>query len=229
VAKVSPSDNGLKVTIQGENIETIQDCDKVLVSTGRIPSTSSLGLENVGVKVDDQGFIPVDDGMRTNIENIYAAGDVVPTPMLANVAFVEGEVAAYSAAGQASEPIDYDSVPNVVYTEVQVASIGLTEEQIMARNMNYSIGKQPFVGTFKSSITSEREGFIKVIAEKDTGKLLGVHILAVEAAEMIQGFIIAKNAGLTVRDIAKTIPPNPTFSESVVDACKSVFGRTVRS
>jgi len=229
VVKVSPTHKGLKVTIQGDNAEITEGCDKVLVSTGRIPLTSSLGLENAGVKLDDRGFIPVDDGMRTNIENIYAAGDVVPTPMLANVAFAEGEIAAYSAAGQASEPIDYDSVPNVVYTDVQVASVGLTEEQVMARNMNYSVGKQLFVGTFKSSITSEREGFIKVIAENDTGKLLGAHILAVEAAEMIQGFIIAKSVGLTVQDLTKTIPPNPTFSESVVDACKSVFGRTVRN
>ena len=167
--------------------------------------------------------------MRTNIENIYAAGDVIPTPMLANVAFIEGEVAAYSAAGQASEPIDYDSVPNVVYTEVQVASIGLTEGQLIARNIDYSVGKQPFVGTFKSSITKERDGFIKVIAENNTGKLLGAHILAVEAAELIQVFIVTKKFGLAVQDIAETIPPNPTFSESVVDACKSVFGRTVRA
>jgi dihydrolipoamide dehydrogenase len=212
VVRVLPGDNYLKVTIQGENAETIQDCDKVLVSTGRIPLTSSL-----------------DNGMRTNIENIYAAGDVIPTPMLANVAFIEGEIAAKSVAGQASEPIDYDSVPNVVYTGVQVASIGLTEEQVIARGMNYSVGKQPFVGTFKSSITSEREGFIKVIAENNTGKLLGAHILAVEAAELIQGFVIAKTAGLTVRDIEKIIPPNPTFSETVVDASKSVFGKTVRA
>jgi dihydrolipoamide dehydrogenase len=229
VVRVLPGDNYLKVTIQGENAETIQDCDKVLVSTGRIPLTSSLGLENAGVKVDNRGFIPVDNGMRTNIENIYAAGDVIPTPMLANVAFIEGEIAAKSVAGQASEPIDYDSVPNVVYTGVQVASIGLTEEQVIARGMNYSVGKQPFVGTFKSSITSEREGFIKVIAENNTGKLLGAHILAVEAAELIQGFVIAKTAGLTVRDIEKIIPPNPTFSETVVDASKSVFGKTVRA
>jgi dihydrolipoamide dehydrogenase len=228
VAKVSPAGNGLKVTIQGESAETIEDCDKVLISTGRIPLTSSLGLENAGVQIDNRGFIPVDYGMRTNIENIYAAGDVIPTPMLANVAFIEGEIAANSAAGQAFEAIDYDSVPNVVYTEVQVASIGLTEKQVMARNMDYSVGKQTLVGTFKASINSEREGFIKVIAENNTGKLLGAHILAVEAAELIQGFIIAKNAGLTVRDIEKTIPPNPTFSELIVDACKSVFGKTVR-
>jgi dihydrolipoamide dehydrogenase len=229
VINVSPIDNGLKVTIQGDNGEIAEYCDKVLVSTGRIPLTSSLGLENAGVKVDGRGFILVDNMMRTNVENIYAAGDVIPTPMLANVAFIEGEIAAYSAAGQASEPIDYDSIPNVVYTEVQVASIGLTEEQAIAREMNYSVGKQPFVGTFKSSITSEREGFIKVIAENNTGKLLGAHILAVEAAELIQGFIIAKNAGLTVRDIVKTIPPNPTFSESMVDACKLVLGKTIRN
>jgi dihydrolipoamide dehydrogenase len=171
----------------------------------------------------------VDGRMQTTIENIYAAGDAIPTPMLANVAFVEGEIAALSAAGQAPEPIDYASVPNVVYTDVQVASVGLTEEQVIAKNMNYSVGKQLFVGTFKSSITSEREGFIKVIAENNTGKLLGAHILAVEAAELIQGFIIVKKCGLTVQDIVKIIPPNPTFSESVVDACKSVFGRTVRN
>jgi len=229
VTQVSPLDNGLNVTIEGDNGVTIEECEKMLVATGRTPLTSSIGLENAGVEVDNRGFITVDDRMRTNVENIYAAGDVIPTPMLANVAFIEGEIAALSAAGKVSEPINYEAVPNVVYTEVQVASIGLTEEQAVARNLNYSVGKQLFVGTFKSSITGERDGFVKVIADNSTGGLLGAHILATEASEMIQGFIIAKNSRLTVKEVAKTIPPNPTFCESVVDACKSVFGRTVRS
>jgi dihydrolipoamide dehydrogenase len=116
-----------------------------------------------------------------------------------------------------------------VYTEVQVASIGLAEEQVIANNIEYSVGKQPLVGTFKSSINSEREGFIKVIADNKTSQLLGVHIFAREAAELIQGFIIAKKAGLTVQEIGNTLPPNPTFSELMRDSCRLVFGKTERS
>ena len=229
VTNVSRLGDGLKVTIQGQETETVVECEIILISTGRSPLTSSLGLEKAGVKINDQGFIPVDKGMRTNIDNIYAAGDVVPTPMLANVAFTEGEIAAYSAAGQVSEPIDYESVPNVIYTEVQVASIGLTEEQAKSMNLNYSVGVQTLMGTFKSSINSEREGFFKVIGENNTGRLLGAHILAPEASELILVFVLAKKAELTVKDIERIIPPNPTFSESLIDASKAVFGITVRS
>ena len=116
-----------------------------------------------------------------------------------------------------------------MYTEVQVASIGVTEEQAIANNIEYSVGKQRLVGTFKSSINSEREGLIKVIADNRSGRLLGAHILASEASELIQGFIIAKKHGLPVQELEKTIPANPTFSESIINACKSVFGKTVFS
>ena len=105
----------------------------------------------------------------------------------------------------------------------------MTEEQAVARNLNYSVGKQLFMGTFKPSITGERDGFVKVIADSNTGQLIGAHILAMEASEMIQGFVIARKAQLAVQEIAKIIPPNPTYYELVFDACKSVFGRTVRS
>jgi dihydrolipoamide dehydrogenase len=228
VEKMSNASTCLEVLIKGADKEMIEKCNVVLVSTGRIPSSSSLGLENAGVERDERGYIPVDNCMRTNKKHIRAAGDVIPTPMLANVALVEGEIAALSAAGQTVEPIDYSSVPNVVYTEIQVASIGLTEKQVVANGIEYSVGRQPFIGTFKASINSEREGFIKVIANSRTGELLGVHIFAYEAAELIQGFIIAKKAGLPVQEIQKTIPPNPTYSESIIDACKAVFSKTVR-
>lgn len=229
VEKISDASNCPEVLIKAADKEIIEKCNVVLVSTGRIPSSSSLGLENAGVETDERGYILVDNCMRTNRKHIWAAGDVIPTPMLANVALVEGEIAALSAAGQTVEPIDYSSVPNVVYTEIQVASIGLTEKQVIASGIEYSVGKQPFIGTFKASINSEREGFIKVIANSQTGELLGAHIFAYEAAELIQGFVIAKKAGLPVQEIQKTIPPNPTFSESIIDACKAVFGKTVRS
>jgi dihydrolipoamide dehydrogenase len=229
VEKISNAPDCLEVLIKCADKEAIEKCNLVLVSTGRIPFSSSLGLENAGVERDERGYIPVDDCMRTNRKHIWAAGDVVPTPMLANVALVEGETGALSAAGQTVEPIDYSCVPNVVYTEIQVASIGLTEKQVIANGIEYSVGKQPFIGTFKAAINSEREGFIKVIANSRTGELLGAHIFAYEAAELIQAFIIAKKAGLSVRELQKTIPPNPTYSESIIDACKAVSGRTVRS
>ncbi len=229
VEKISNAPNHLEVLIKGADKEIVEECSIVLVSTGRTPLSSSLGLENAGVERDERGYIPVDNAMRTNRKHIWAAGDVVPTPMLANVALVEGEVAALSAAGKTVEPIDYTCVPNVVYTEVQVASLGLTEKQVTANGIEHSVGRQPLIGTFKAAINSEREGFVKVIANNRTGELLGAHIFAYEAAELIQTFIIAKKAGLPVQEIQKTIPPNPTYSESIIDACKAVFSRTVRS
>ncbi|MFQ5953006.1 MAG: FAD-dependent oxidoreductase, partial [Candidatus Omnitrophota bacterium] len=204
-----------------------EEYEKILVAVGRIPSTSDIGLEEVGVKTDEKGFIRVDAKMRTSAENIYAAGDCLPGPMLAHSAYAEGEIAAEAAAGGKPKALDYDSVPNATYTDVQVASVGLTEEEAKEKNLAYKAGKQLFKANAKAIINSETEGFIKIIAEGKSHKILGVHIIGSHATELIHEFALAKRVGLKVEDIAKTVHAHPTFSETVVDAAKAVFGKPI--
>lgn len=204
-----------------------KEYDTVLVSIGRSPNTSGLALAKAGVEVDGEGFIFASVNMRTSTENIYAAGDVVNTPMLAHVASAEGEIAAEAASGKMPEPVDYSLVPNAVYTEVQVASLGITEEEASSKGANFAAGKQFFKSCGKAVLSSETEGFIKVIADKDSRKLLGVHIVGHEATELIHEFVIAKKAGLTTGEIAKAVHAHPTLSETAVDACRAVFDKPI--
>jgi dihydrolipoamide dehydrogenase len=209
----------------GEKALQKEPYEKILVAVGRVPATSDIGLEKVGVKTDEHGYIPVDFNMRTVIKNIYAAGDVLWAPMLAHAAYAEGEAAAEAAAGNKTEAIDYTCVPNAVYSDVQAASVGLTEEEAEAEGLPYKVGKQFFKASGKAIINSETEGFIKIIADEKTHKILGAHIVGSEAAELIHEFVVAKKAGLTVEEIEKTVHAHPTFSETAIDACKSVFGK----
>ncbi len=224
--KVEVIDGDAVVAIETKSEYKSEKYNAVIISVGRKPSMS-VGLENVGVNVDEQGFVRVDERMRTNIENIYAAGDVVPTPMLAHMASKEGEVAAESAAGKDPEVIDYTNVPNAVYTKVQVASVGISEEKAKSENIDYAVGKQFFKANGRAVVNSETDGFIKIIADKNTHKLVGAHIIGYDAAELIHEFVVAKRSGLTVDDIEKTIHAHPTFSETAIDACRSVFNKPI--
>ena len=219
---------GIKiVTSAGPSDINAGDFGLVLVSVGRAPSTSGMGLERAGVKTDEKGFIPVDGAMRTNVENIYAAGDVLSTPMLAHMASAEGEVAAMAALGKNPKEIDLSSVPNAVYTDIQAASVGFTEQAARESGIEFSIGKHFFKANGKAVVNMETEGFIKVLAENGTRKIIGAHILGVNATEMIHEFALAKRKHLTVDDIYETVHAHPTFSESAIDAARSVFGKPV--
>ncbi|MFH1798472.1 MAG: dihydrolipoyl dehydrogenase [Candidatus Omnitrophota bacterium] len=199
----------------------IDEYDTILVSIGRAPSTFDLGLEDIGVNTDKNGFIRVDGKMRSSVKNIFAAGDVLNTPMLAHSAFAEGERAAETAAGKKSKPVDYDSLPNAVYTELQLSSVGITEEKAKERKLDVVVGKSFFKACGKAVINSQTEGFVKVIADKKTLKIIGAHILGYAAAEMIHEFVVAKRKGLTVGDIADTVHAHPTFSEAAAGACRA--------
>lgn len=223
VKSIKVSGKGAAVQI-GEKEE---EYDKVIVSVGRAPNTSSLGLDKAGVKVDEQGFIEVDDNLKTSAGNIYASGDVLRTPMLAHMAEAEGEVAAEEASGNPGGKIDYTAVPNAVYTHVQVASVGITEEEAKEKGLDYSSGKQFFKANGKAVITSATDGFIKVIADNKTRKILGAHIIGHGATELIHEFVLAKRMGLTVDDVSGTVHAHPTLSEAAIDACKSVFDKPI--
>jgi len=202
--------------------------DVTLVSVGRVPATSELGLDKAGLRTDEKGFIPVDGKMRTSAGNIYAAGDVVNTPMLAHVAIAEGEIAAEAASGGDPEAIDYSAVPNVVYTDIKVASVGMTEEKARAEGIEYAAGKRFFKANGRAVASGETEGFVKVIADKRAHKVLGAHIIGHGADEMIHEFVLAKRLGLTVEAIAKTVHAHPTLSEAAMHACKSILTRSMR-
>lgn len=198
----------------------------VLVAAGRKPNTEGLGLEKAGIKIKD-GFIAADDRMRTSVKNIYAAGDVLNTPMYAHVAYREGIIAAEEIAGVKGETIDYNNIPHVIFSEPQVAGAGLTELEAKEAGYDAVITKHFFKANSKAVIDHNDEGFIKIIADRKSRKLLGVYIIGEGAVEIIHEFILAKSAGLTMDDIAKAVHAHPTLSEIVSDAAKAVFGKPI--
>ncbi len=196
--------------------------DRLLVSVGRRPLTKDLGLEAVGVQVDPQsGQIPVDASCQTNVAGVFAIGDLVPGPMLAHKASAEGIAAVESMAGLACE-VNYDAIPAVVYTAPEVASVGLTEEQVKERNIPHCIGSYPFTGAGRARCMGETDGFVKLIAHSKTDRILGVHIIGPRAADMIAECVLAMEFGASSEDIARTIHGHPTFAEALQEAAMGV-------
>lgn len=215
----------VEIEVAGEN--GVRNFDAAIVSVGRIPFTADLGLENTGVKLDEAGFVEVNARFATGDGNIYAAGDVLCTPMLAHVAAAEGELAAEAAAGADPQAMDYDSVPNAVYTDIEVASVGMTEDAAVEAGLETAVGKQFFKANGRAVANAMAEGFIKVVADRNTRKLLGAHIIGNAATELIHEFTLAKRAGLSVDDMGNSVYAHPTLSESVKDACRAVFERSL--
>lgn len=197
-------------------------CDKLLISVGRRPLTQGLGLEDVGVQTDNvTGHIVVDASYRTSVSTIYAIGDLIPGPMLAHKASAEGIAAAECIAGKPGE-VNYDALPAVIYTWPEVASVGLTEEQVKERQLPYCVGTYPFSGAGRARCMGETEGFVKVIAHGKTDRLLGIHIIGPRAADMIAECVLAVELGASSEDIARTIHGHPTFAEALQEAAMAV-------
>lgn len=201
-------------------------CEKVLVSVGRKVDTSVLGLDRTGVKTDKRGFIEVDDQMKTNIPGIYAIGDVVGGKLLAHKASKEGEVAAEVIAGRDSH-MEYKAVPGVVYTEPEIASVGLTEQEAKEQKLELKIGRFPFRASGRARTMGMMDGLVKVMADRSTGKVLGVHIIGPKASDLIAEATLAINLGATVEDIAESIHAHPTLSETVMEAALNADGRAI--
>jgi dihydrolipoamide dehydrogenase len=197
-------------------------CNRLLISVGRRPWTSGLGLEKVGIKTDpDTGHLLVDASYRTNIPTIYAIGDLIPGPMLAHKASAEGIAAVECIAGKPGE-VNYDAIPSVIYTWPEVAAVGITQEQAKEREIDYCIGTYPFSGAGRARCMGETEGFVKVIAHKKTDRVLGVHIIGPRAADMIAECVLALEFNASSEDIARTIHGHPTFSEALQEAAMAV-------
>jgi dihydrolipoamide dehydrogenase len=225
VVDIREEREGLTLQLDGTERQT-RAADVVLVSVGRRPYAEGLGLEAVGVARDAQGRIAVDDGFATNVPGIYAIGDAVRGPMLAHKAEEEGIALAERLAGQKPH-VDYDAIPAVVYTWPEVASVGKTEEELKAASVPYRVGKFPFTANPRARTNGYTEGFVKILAESETDRVLGVHIIGPDAGTLIAEAVLAKEFGASAEDIARTCHPHPTLSEAVKEAALSVDGRAI--
>ena len=207
---------GSKVSINYTDIkvskEEILEVDKVLVSVGRRPYTEGLNLTKIGIKKDDKGRIEVNEKLQTSVQNIYAIGDVIKGPMLAHKAEEEGIAVAEILAGQAGH-VNYDIIPGVIYTSPEVATVGKTEEQLKNENINYKVGKFPFLANSRAKVNNETEGFVKILADSKSDKVLGVHIIGPHCGDMIAEMALAMEFGASAEDIARTCHAHPTHTE----------------
>jgi dihydrolipoamide dehydrogenase len=221
---------GASVTINYTDIksskEEIIEVDKVLVSVGRKPYTEGLNLSKVGIKKDDKGRIEVNHKLQTSIDNIYAIGDVIKGPMLAHKAEEEGIAVAEILAGQAGH-VNYNVIPGVIYTSPEVATVGKTEEQLKSENTTYKIGKFPFLANSRAKVNNETDGFVKILADSKTDKVLGVHIIGPHSGDMIAEMALAMEFGASAEDIARTCHAHPTHTEAVKEAALSVDKRPI--
>tara|TARA_B100000963_G_scaffold199048_1_gene173253 strand:+ start:2198 stop:3598 length:1401 start_codon:yes stop_codon:yes gene_type:complete len=204
------------------------DCEVVLVSVGRKPNTEGLNLKKIGLNLDDKNRIQTDKNFKTNLDNIYAIGDVISGPMLAHKAEDEGIAVAENIVGQSGH-VNYDTIPGVIYTTPEVASIGKTEEQLNDLNIKYKIGKFSFMANSRAKAIDDTEGFVKILADEKTDKVLGAHLIGPHAGELIAEIGIAMEFGASSEDIARTCHAHPTFSEAVKEAALSVDKRAIHS
>ena len=229
VAGIDSSGKMLKVKVEpaggGGATETLE-ADVVLVAIGRVPYTEGLGLEALGVKKDNRGRILVDPHFRTDVEGVYAIGDVIAGPMLAHKAEEEGVAVAEIIAGQAGH-VNYDVIPNVVYTYPEIASVGKTEEELKAAGIAYNVGKFPFTANPRAKVNLTTEGFVKILADAKTDRVLGVHILGPDAGNMIGEAAVAMEFGASSEDIARTCHAHPTLSEAIKESALAVAKRAI--
>jgi dihydrolipoamide dehydrogenase len=216
-ASVAAADGGAAQSIEA---------DVVLVSVGRVPYTDGLGLDAVGVKRDNKGRVIVDEHFATSVSGVYAIGDVIAGPMLAHKAEDEGAAVAEILAGQAGH-VNYDVIPNVVYTSPEIATVGKSEEELKQAGVDYNVGKFPFTANPRAKVNLETEGFVKILADAQTDRVLGVHILGADAGNMIAEAAVAMEFGAAAEDIARTCHPHPTLSEAVKEAALAVSKRAI--
>ncbi len=219
VQKVETDKSGAKVTwkLRKDDSEASLDADVVLVATGRKPYTEGLGLDALGVTLTQRGQIAVDGHYATNIKGLYAIGDVIEGPMLAHKAEDEGVAVAEIIAGQTGH-VNYDVIPGVVYTHPEVANVGKTEEQLKAEGRAYKVGKFSFMGNGRAKANFAGDGFVKLLADKETDRILGCHVIGPAAGDLIHEVCVAMEFGASAEDLARTCHAHPTFSEAMREA-----------
>ncbi|MGA7826727.1 MAG: dihydrolipoyl dehydrogenase [Geobacteraceae bacterium] len=228
VAAVDPGQEQVNVRIETSETSEELACDKILVSIGRAPETSALGLSEAGVRLDEKGRIPVDKDYQTGSPGIFAIGDLISGPLLAHKAMEEGIVCVERMAGQASL-VEYDFIPSVTYTMPEVASVGQTEEQLKESSTPYVSGRFPFSANGRARCMDEAEGFVKILANKDTDRVLGVHIIGPQASELISEAVTVITYGGSTEDIVLTFHAHPTLSESMKEAALDAQNRAIHA
>ena len=221
--------SGVKAGGSGAVVETTDgavEAEQVLMAVGRGARTAGLGLEALGVQIE-RGFVKISPTMETSVKGIYAVGDMAGPPLLAHKAMAEGVVAAEAIAGRTPRPVDYTSVPSCTYCRPQVASIGLTEARARDNGREVMVGKFPFTASGKAVALGETDGFVKVVADKASGELLGVHIVGPEATEIIHEFAVGRTLEATVEEIMHTIHAHPTLSEAALEATLAALGQAI--
>jgi len=218
-----------KVKVEGVNSKTEQilEADVVLVAVGRRPFTDGLGLDKVGVKMNKKGFVEVDHSRKTNVPGIWAIGDVIPGPMLAHKAEEEGIAVIEDIASPGVGEVNYDVIPSVIYTHPEVAWVGKTEEQLKAESIKYRVGKFPFLANSRAKTNDDHEGFVKFLADEQTDRVLGVHMIGPNVGELIGEAALGMEYKCSSEDIARTCHAHPTLSEATKEAAMAAYGKPI--
>jgi len=226
VQGIDVSADGVRVTVATDDEESVLEAERALIAIGVQPNSENIGLENIGVETE-RGRIPVDAQMRTHISNVYAVGDVTGEMALAHVASAQGIIAVETIAGKEPKPLDYDAVPRCTYCQPQVASFGISEAQAADQGRQVEVGKFPFRPNGKALALGEKEGFVKIVADRDTGEILGAHMVGPEVTELLPELVSARTWELTPEEIARTVHAHPTLSEALMEAAHGVFGEPI--
>jgi dihydrolipoamide dehydrogenase len=226
VERVDTSGEKCKVTIKTKKGEQVVEADIVLSAVGIAPNTEGIGLEELGV-VTEQGRVKVDEFYKTNVDGVYAIGDIVAGPALAHVASAEGIVCIEKIAGLNPDPIDYGNIPGCTYTNPEVSSVGLTEAKAKEAGYELKIGKFPYSASGKASAAGQKDGFVKLIFDAKYGELLGAHMIGGNVTEMIAEMVVAKKLEITGHELLKTIHPHPTMSEAIMEAAAAAYDEVI--
>jgi len=226
VTSVDTKGNGCKVTVKTKKGEEKLDCDVVLSAVGVATNLENIGLEDVGVSTD-KGKVLVDDYYKTNVDGVYAIGDIVHGPALAHVASAEGIICVEKIAGENPEPLDYKNIPGCTYCSPEIASVGYTEKQAKEAGYDLKVGKFPFSASGKASAAGAKDGFVKLVFDAKYGELLGAHMIGANVTEMIAEIVAVRKLETTGHELIKTVHPHPTMSEAVMEAAAAAYDEVI--
>jgi len=226
VQKVDTSGDLCRLTVQTKKGEEMVEAEKVLSAVGVRPNTENLGLEALGIELN-RGKVPVDKFYKTSVDGIYAIGDIIATPALAHVASSEAVCCVEAIAGLDPTPVNYDNIPGCTYITPEVASVGMTERKAKELGIDYMVGKFPFTASGKATAAGARDGFVKLVVDVPTDKVLGAHLVGDNVSEMIGGIVAARNLGITAKQLAGSMFPHPTMSEAIMEAAAAVHSEAI--